>query len=493
MSADFSPVLTESIFQTIFEKSPGSLLVRADVPVFTIVAASDDYLSITSATRENIVGKGFFEMFPDDQDRDNEFSARKIFTRVALTGEKIVVPVYRYDVFDLETKIYVTHYWSCSNAPIYDAGNRLAYILNTVIDITAEVKAKEAAIENENRLRLAAEAASFGTWEFDLHSLSFIHSPYVAEIFGHAANDALSLEQLKKQVNAGDLENIVRKSFWESLVTGKFLYEVRICWPDDALHWVKVQGVVMTDDKNSPLSLLGAIVDTTESKRDEIRKSDFIAMASLELKTPLTSLKAYIQLLSKKLAATDDSFVTNALTKANQQVNRMTDLIHGFLDLSKQEPAKLKVKIQEFDMVKLVEESIADALLVSPQRMIEFESTGPITVAADRQKIGQVIGNFLSNAVKYSDKEGKISVSCKALGAEVEVAVKDEGIGIRLKDQAKLFQRFYRVESAKMKNISGFGIGLYLASEIIQRHKGTIGVESKENVGSRFYFTLPRG
>jgi two-component system sensor histidine kinase VicK len=198
-------------------------------------------------------------------------------------------------------------------------------------------------------------------------------------------------------------------------------------------------------------------------------------------------------LLSKKLAATDDSFVTNALTKANQQVNRMTDLIHGFLDLSKQEPAKLKVKIQEFDMVKLVEESIADALLVSPQRMIEFESTGPITVAADRQKIGQVIGNFLSNAVKYSDKEGKISVSCKALGAEVEVAVKDEGIGIRLKDQAKLFQRFYRVESAKMKNISGFGIGLYLASEIIQRHKGTIGVESKETVGSRFYFTLPRG
>jgi two-component system sensor histidine kinase VicK len=139
-----------------------------------------------------------------------------------------------------------------------------------------------------------------------------------------------------------------------------------------------------------------------------------------------------------------------------------------------------------------VEENIAEVHAISPQRVIIFKQGKPLTVNADRQKIGQVISNFLSNAIKYSDKEGKITVTCKTSGADVEVAVADEGIGIKTKDQEKLFQRFYRVESAKMKNISGFGIGLYLASEIIQRHRGTIGVESKENLGSRFYFTLPK-
>jgi len=237
--------------------------------------------------------------------------------------------------------------------------------------------------------------------------------------------------------------------------------------------------------------MLGTVLDITESKRDEIRKNDFIAMASHELKTPLTSLKSYIQLLAKKLSKTDDDFVSNALTKAENQVNKMSDLIYGFLDLSQLESGKLSAKLQPFDIIKLINETIADINLSNNSHTIIFNSTGPIKVNADRERIGQVISNFLGNAIKYSPKESPIIVTCKVTGDSVQVAVTDYGIGIKQRDQEKLFQRFYRVENERAKNISGFGIGLYLASEIIQRHKGNIWVESQEGSGSTFYFSLP--
>jgi two-component system, OmpR family, sensor histidine kinase VicK len=486
------PVLPEDIFQIVFEKSPGSLLVMADSPRFTILAASDTYLAITSSKRENIIGKGFFEAFPEDEGKfDENTNARQVFTKVVETGRTVDVPTYRFDVYNMDNKAYEIRFWSCCNTPVLDKHNKVAYILNTVIDITGEVKAKEEAIENENRLRLATEATALASWELNLQDQTFIYSPRLAEIFGHAPDTVLKLPEISRQVNSDDMENIVIKSYYEALATGRYLYEVRIYWPDASLHWVKIQGIVLTDEKKQPVSLLGTVLDITENKRDEIRKNDFIAMASHELKTPLTSIKAYLQLLAKKMASSDDGFVNNALLKVNNQVNKMTDLIHGFLDLSKLESGKLQLKLQEFDITELINDTVDEICAISPGDVIVFDKKEAIIIKADREKIEQVLDNFLSNAVKYSDKGSRISVRCKKINDRVQVSVADEGIGIRAKDQERLFQRFYRVENEKIKNISGFGIGLYLSSEIIQRHKGKIWVESKEGKGSTFSFSLP--
>lgn len=490
MNADFSPVLPEDIFKIVFEKSPGSLLVKPDGQVFTIVAASDMYLKITGTSRKNIIGKNFFEVFPDDRGFDEQTNARYVFKKVAETGKSIEVPTYRYDVFSPELNRYEIHYWSCANTPILDAGGKVLYILNTVVDITEEVKAREAAIESESRLRLATEAADLATWDLNLQNQTFIYSPRLAEIFGHSPETVISLTDIRKQVDKNDMENIVIKSYHKALETGSYLYEVRIYWPDGTLHWIKTQGIVIAGENKQPLRMLGTIMDITETKRDEMRKNDFIAMASHELKTPLTSLKAYIQMLSKRLASSKDSFVTNSLLKAGQQVNKMTDLIYGFIDLSKLEPGKLQLRLQDFELNKLIKDCIADSKQATG-RPVVFNAEETITVRADKEKIGQVIDNFLSNAIKYSNKGSAITIISKKLKNSVKVSVTDEGIGIKPKDQEKLFQRFYRVESAPMKNISGFGIGLYLANEIIQLHKGKIGVKSEEGTGSTFYFSLP--
>ncbi|MGZ3821326.1 MAG: PAS domain-containing protein, partial [Mucilaginibacter sp.] len=273
--------LPENLFQVLFEKSPGSLLVKADAPKFTILAASDTYLTTTSVTRDKVIGKGFFEVFPDDSDHpDDDTAARKVFTKVIATREKLDVPVYRYDVLEAGSSERKPHFWSCSNIPIMDADNKVAYILNTVVDITGEVKAKEAAIESENRLLLAAEATGMAIWDLDIPTVNFSFSPQMMGIFGHPASAKLTLAEIRTQVHPDDMEHIVLKAYFEALVTGNYFYEVRVFWPDESLHWIRTKGIVLFDKNKVPIRMLGTILDITETKRDEIRKNDFIAMAS---------------------------------------------------------------------------------------------------------------------------------------------------------------------------------------------------------------------
>jgi PAS domain S-box-containing protein len=231
--------------------------------------------------------------------------------------------------------------------------------------------------------------------------------------------------------------------------------------------------------------------DISEKKRDELRKNDFIGMVSHELKTPLTSLTALVQVLQKKLRTDDDEFISGALENANKQVRKMTGLINGFLNISRFESGKMPIVKQEFLLNELLDEAIADTKLTAADRTIHFDQQAPVKVYADRDKIGSVILNLLSNAIKYSPKSSAIEVTYKTNGAKAEVSIKDEGIGIKPADIGKLFDRYYRVEADYTQNISGFGVGLYLSAEIIGRHQGDIWVESEFGKGSTFYFTVP--
>lgn len=484
--------LPENIFRIVFEKSPGSLLVKANAPLFTIIAVSDAYLTITNKKREEIIGRSFTEVFPENRlNYKIEPSAISLFNKVIKDREKNDLSNYRYDVYDEATKTFKKQFWSCSNIPIFNDSNELILILNTVIDITKEVYAKEAALESQNRLVLANEAAQLATWDLTLADKTFLASPRLAEIFGHADNISIKREEMQKQINPEDLKNIVIPAYKKALEQGKYDYEVRIHLPDDTLRWIKTQGIVVYNEQKEAIRIIGTVLDITESKRDEIRKNDFIAMASHELRTPLTTLKAYIQLLTKKLVANDDVFVHNSLIKIGQQINKMTALIHSFLDLSKLEPGKLKLKLVEFEINNLIKNIVEEYQEFKNSHVIEFKPCGEIFVRADKEKIEQVIYNLLNNAFKYSDKGSLVVISCKLLDNCVQVSVKDSGIGISEKHRQKLFQRFFRVENENTKNISGFGLGLYLAHEILFRHKGNIWVESEKGQGSTFFFSLP--
>jgi len=222
-----------------------------------------------------------------------------------------------------------------------------------------------------------------------------------------------------------------------------------------------------------------------------MRKNDFIGMVSHELKTPLTSLTAIVQVANQKLKSNEDSFLAGAMEKAGVQVKRMSNMINGFLNVSRLESAKLIIDKREFNLEDLIEETIKETELTVSSHVIKFEPCNPVMIKADHDKIGSVITNLISNAIKYSPKGKEIDIKCEIIGDRAQVSVKDEGMGLKPQDQDKVFERYYRVETNHTQHISGFGIGLYLSAEIIHRHDGEIWVESESGVGSTFHFSLP--
>lgn len=231
--------------------------------------------------------------------------------------------------------------------------------------------------------------------------------------------------------------------------------------------------------------------DITEQKRDEQRKNDFIGMASHELKTPLTSLTALIQVLQQKVKANGDHFMVSVLERANSQTKKMATLINGFLNVSRLESGKLLIEQHPFELNALISEVVDEMRLSVSTHTLIFQPVGEIHVDADRDKIGSVLSNLLSNAVKYSPRGKIVTVQCTPGPELATVSVRDEGMGINKQDLERLFDRYYRVQSEHTRHISGFGVGLYLSAEIIQRHGGHIWAESEKDKGSTFYFTLP--
>ena len=202
-------------------------------------------------------------------------------------------------------------------------------------------------------------------------------------------------------------------------------------------------------------------------------------------------MNAYIQVLLSKLKTRNDDFSINLLEKANNQVRKMTTMINGFLNVSRLEAGKIHIDKQNFDMKALLLEIEEETLSTILSHQIIFSPVKSTYVWADRDKIGQVLNNLISNAVKYSPLGTSIRISCLEVDGNLQVSVQDRGIGIAEKDIKHLFDRYYRVESNNVKSIAGFGIGLYLCAEIVHRHNGKIWVESELGKGSTFSFSLP--
>ena len=169
----------------------------------------------------------------------------------------------------------------------------------------------------------------------------------------------------------------------------------------------------------------------------------------------------------------------------------MTILINDFLNVSRFESGKIFLHKEDFLLDNLTSELIEEAKLMISTHVIIHECESKVSINADRDKIGAVISNLLSNAIKYSPHGKTIEIKCKQYENQAVMSVRDEGIGVNDNDIEKLFDRYYRVENKLTKTISGFGIGLYLSAEIIQRHEGKIWVESIPGKGSIFYFSLP--
>lgn len=278
----------------------------------------------------------------------------------------------------------------------------------------------------------------------------------------------------------------------------EYTVEYRFRREDGEYRWLKETAAPRYSAEGNFEGYIGSCIDIHETKVHEQRKDDFIRMASHELKTPVTSIKGYIQLLlvlfndyekaGKPFVAQN---IQTSLVTIDKQIVKLNRLMSELLDLSRLDTDKLKLNLQSFDLNDLVEETVEDIQPTTKHKII-IHKNAECKVWGDKDRISQVLFNLLTNAIKYSPKTNSIEISVHQTDQNaVAVSVADHGIGIDKKDHKKIFERFYRVDGKTEQTYPGFGIGLFIASEIINRHHGTISVESEKMKGSTFTFTLP--
>jgi PAS domain S-box-containing protein len=238
----------------------------------------------------------------------------------------------------------------------------------------------------------------------------------------------------------------------------------------------------------SVANLLGLAIERKELER---QKDDFVGIVSHELKTPVTSVKAYGQVLQQRFKKAHDEKSALLLGKMDAQLDKLTTLIGDLLDITKIESGRLQFHEGFFDFNELIKEVVGNIQLTTDRHKIVLELDTTHRLYGDRERIGQVIINLLTNAIKYSPHSDKIIVKTVKEKKNVNVCVQDFGIGIPKEQQKRVFERFFRAGEQGKETYPGLGLGLFIAAEIIKRQNGEMWVESEEGKGSRFWFKLP--
>ena len=477
--------------KTFFMQAPAGISIMGGAElVYELVNPSYQEL----LPGRNLLGRPLFEALPELVGTP----LQQILLNVYRTGEPYRVDDFLIPVSELEGGPTKDRYFSFNYQARRNEENEVDGIITYVFEVTNIVhtqhelrKSRELA-EQQKRIY---EAITSNTpdlmYVFGLDYRFTYANSALLEMWGKTWENAIGKTLLENGYEPWHAEMHEREI--DHIIATKQSVRGEVSFPHAILGKRTYDYILIPviNEQGEVEAVAGTTRDITERMLDETRKSDFIGMVSHELKTPLTSLTAIVQLANSKLVNSEDSFLVNAMRKANQQVKKMSTMINGFLNISRLESGKIHIDKQDFDMEVLIADVIDDANLTTGTHLIRFEKCQPTLVNADRDKISSVISNYISNAIKYSPKEKPVIVDCYVKGGQVIVSVKDEGMGINAEDLAKIFDRYYRVETNRTRHISGFGIGLYLSAEIIERHKGKVWAESETGKGSTFYFSLP--
>jgi len=299
-------------------------------------------------------------------------------------------------------------------------------------------------------------------------------------------------ESKTKQVELLHPDDLERSKIeWQTALKEKRKYEAefRLKRKDDgAYRWHHSQAIPFKDGYGNITAWIGTNIDIDDQKKELEKKDEFIGVASHELKTPLTSLKGYIQLMEFQDNLSEAAKIY--VTKATSSINKLQHLIDELLDASKIKAGKFKFQKHEFNLTELVSLIVENCTYMYPAYKINKELQEDIMVYGNDERIEQVLMNLINNAVKYSPYKKEITIRAEKNNEAAVVSVIDYGIGMVNSDQELVFERFYRA-NVHESTMPGLGMGLYISSEIIKEHNGQINVKSKLNEGSVFSFSLP--
>ncbi|WP_413667597.1 PAS domain S-box protein [Mucilaginibacter sp. Mucisp86] len=460
----------ERLFRSIAVNIPRSLILVIDKN-HNLITMEGDLMEKLGYHAESYAG-----MHLSDVSSPGQYEATREYYDRMLNGEQIRTELKSAGGDDLQVD-YV---------PLTDEQGMVYAGLVIALDISDQKKAEE----HSAKLAAIVESSDDAIIGKSLDGIITSWNKSAERIFGYPASEMIGhsiLKLLPPDRQDEEPQIIARLKNGERVEH----FETKRLASDGRILDVSLTISPIRDSQGNITGVSKIARDISEQKQDELRKNDFIGMVSHELKTPLTSLMALIQVANLKLKNNPDNFLAGAMEKAEIQARRMSSMINGFLNISRLESGKIAIDKEVFDLDLLIREVVEEYELTVSSHIIHINICDHVQVNADREKIGSVISNLISNAVKYSPKQREIEVQCALVDGFAQVSIKDEGMGVNAQDLPRIFDRYYRVESNNTRHISGFGIGLYLSAEIIRRHEGRIWAESESGTGSVFYFSLP--
>ncbi|QXV63684.1 PAS domain-containing protein [Mucilaginibacter sp. 21P] len=273
-----------------------------------------------------------------------------------------------------------------------------------------------------------------------------------------------------------------------TLTTGENVYdhEIGVRPPNGEVFYLAINAAPIRDENGVIIGGIGTFMDVTQRRLVIRQKEEFISVASHELRTPITTLKAALQLLDR-LKDNPGPMLPKLVDQANKSLSKLSTLVEDLLNASRLTEGNATLKSSVFPIASLIEECVKYINMESRYK-ITCQGDPCVMVLADTNKIEQVIVNLLNNAIKYAPDSNSIEIAWETQGDRIRVAIIDHGQGISAEKLPFLFNRYYR--AADGKNSDGLGLGLYICSEIIKQHGGEVGVDSVIGVGSTFWFTL---
>jgi len=345
---------------------------------------------------------------------------------------------------------------------------------------------------SEEHLLMALSQVKLGFWELN-YKTKLIECTTQNKInFGLELNEIISENDI--------IDAILPDDRWcraEALaaamnpVTPTYDIEIRVRRADQSIRWLQVRGTIIFD-RETPVRIIGTSLDISEKKGMELLRDEILNITTHELKSPLSVVKGYLQLLSKFIRSIGNDkyqLIADRAITASEKVERLMD---EAMKMQFQNQFEMILKKEHMDLEQLVREVTSNAKLISPDIKINIGTPSHLPrVFADRYRIAQVLTNLLNNAIKYTPYDTLINIELFMINSKVQVNITDNGVGISEQERDKVFQKFYRVEQTKQL-AEGSGIGLFICSEIINRHQGEIGMLSNPlGKGTQVFFTLP--
>lgn len=355
-------------------------------------------------------------------------------------------------------------------------------------DITNERIIQEALRQNEAYFRNLADCIPQLVWIADISGVNIYTNKQYQDYTG-LSDIELRTDKWKYVIHPDDRSRVI--NYWNSRNPQKeYEIEYRIKKNNGEYRWFLSRAFPMRDEKNTIYQWLGTSTDIHEQKTLAQQKDEFLAIASHELKTPVTSIKAFAQVLEEVFTRKDDSTSVRFIHKMHTQIDKLNSLISDLLDVSNIQDGRVKMQFQPLKLSGLVGEVVEEMQLTTQRHTIHYSPHSDASIEGDVQRLTQVFTNLISNAIKYSPREKNIDVTVYKNNHYLITTVRDYGIGIPLERQKDIFKRFYRIHGSDRDTYAGLGLGLFIAHQIVIRHKGTLTVESHDN-GTQFICKLP--